>query len=81
VAECKIAAALRNPTSPSEILEQGYQAVVQKRKVMAGSATACILSIDKASGQLHSANLGDSGYLVIRNNDIVHKSDDMQHNL
>lgn len=30
-----------------------------------GSCTACLLTINQASGQLHAANLGDSGFLVL----------------
>ncbi len=29
-----------------------------------GSATVCVVTINLVTGQLHSANLGDSGFLV-----------------
>ncbi|GFH14021.1 protein phosphatase, partial [Haematococcus lacustris] len=29
-----------------------------------GSSTVCLLAVDTTTGQLHSANLGDSGFLV-----------------
>lgn len=30
-----------------------------------GSCTACILTINQDNGQLHAANLGDSGFMVL----------------
>lgn len=30
-----------------------------------GSTTACVLTVDQRTGQLHAANLGDSGFLVL----------------
>ena len=39
-----------------------------------GSATACVLGIDCNTGQLHSVNIGDSGYVIVRNNRVVYRS-------
>mmetsp|Transcript_10331 Transcript_10331/g.17962 ORF Transcript_10331/g.17962 Transcript_10331/m.17962 type:complete len:487 (+) Transcript_10331:106-1566(+) len=36
-----------------------------KEEKLLGSATACILTINPLTGQLHSANLGDSGFYVL----------------
>ena len=44
-----------------------------------GSTTACIVVLDKKSSTLHSANLGDSGFLVIRKQNVVHSSLGQQH--
>lgn len=44
-----------------------------------GSSTACIMVLDKKSQMLHSANLGDSGFLVIRQGSVVHQSSEQQH--
>eukprot|EP00983_Pelagomonas_calceolata_P002101 71233-Pelagomonas_calceolata.AAC.4 len=30
-----------------------------------GSTTACVLTVDQRTGQLHAVNLGDSGFLVL----------------
>lgn len=45
----------------------------------AGSSTACIVVLDRQSHQLHTANLGDSGFLVVRGGEVVHRSDEQQH--
>ncbi|RXM96571.1 Vacuolar protein sorting-associated protein 29 [Acipenser ruthenus] len=44
-----------------------------------GSSTACIVVLDRRSHQLHTANLGDSGFLVVREGEVVHRSDEQQH--
>lgn len=45
----------------------------------AGSSTACIVILDRQSHRLHTANLGDSGFLVVRGGEVVHRSDEQQH--
>lgn len=44
-----------------------------------GSATACVIRVDPESRQLEAANLGDCGFLIIRNGDVVFKSPIQQH--
>jgi len=39
-----------------------------------GSATACVLGIDCHTGQLDSVNIGDSGYVIVRNGRVVYRS-------
>lgn len=45
----------------------------------AGSSTACIVVLDRRSHRLHTCNLGDSGFLVVREGEVVHRSDEQQH--
>ena len=47
--------------------------------VDAGSSTACLAVVDRASGQLTVANLGDSGFAVVRGGQSVLESSDQQH--
>ena len=47
--------------------------------VLSGSCTACLVVLDKEEKTLYSANLGDSGFLVIRDGRVVHKSREQQH--
>lgn len=72
-----------NPVSvkaPMQILEKAYKTMVEsKDDKLIGSATACILLFDYASHNLFSANLGDSGFVVIRDNKIIHRSVEQQH--
>lgn len=45
----------------------------------AGSSTACIVVLDRRSHRLHTCNLGDSGFLVVRGGEVVHRSNEQQH--
>lgn len=49
---------------PSEVLHAAWATVLQKEIV--GSATACVIALDPQSCELHAINLGDSGFLIIR---------------
>ncbi len=44
-----------------------------------GSATACVLRLDPSTGELDAANLGDSGFLIIREGEVVFQSPALQH--
>ena len=44
-----------------------------------GSCTACLAQIDGETGELSALNLGDSGFLVLRNNSIIVRSSPQQH--
>eukprot|EP00798_Chlamydomonas_sp_ICE-L_P020119 gene20119-26849_t len=44
-----------------------------------GSATACVLQLDPESSSIVAANLGDSGFILVRNKSIVMKSKPLQH--
>jgi len=39
-----------------------------------GSSTLCFLSLDKKEHILSSLNIGDSGFIIYRNNEIYHRS-------
>lgn len=45
------------------VLEKAMHQVATEKVL--GSTTLCVLTINPATGQLHSANLGDSGFLVL----------------
>ncbi|KAL7685617.1 putative CBS domain, PPM-type phosphatase domain, PPM-type phosphatase domain superfamily [Plasmopara halstedii] len=49
---------------PSEVLHAAWSTVLQREIV--GSSTACVLALDPELGELHGINLGDSGFLIIR---------------
>jgi len=61
---------------PLYLLEAAYQ--VTKNRGIIGSSTACVISIE--GNTLKSANLGDSGFMIIRDRSwIVHREEDQQH--
>lgn len=46
---------------------------------MAGSSTACILILNRETSTVYTANIGDSGFMVVRRGEIVHRSEEQQH--
>lgn len=69
-----------NKKTPIEILSSSYQALLEnKNQSVIGSSTACIIVFNRESNCLHSANLGDSGFVVIRGSKIVHRSQEQTH--
>ena len=66
--------------SPLNILTSSYASLVESKNAdLVGSSTACVCVFNRESRHLHSANLGDSGFVVIRNNKIVHRSRETLH--
>ncbi|KAF9904831.1 hypothetical protein BX616_001158, partial [Lobosporangium transversale] len=61
------------------ILDGAYSELVQSGTVEAGSSTACILSLCKLTGTLKASNLGDSAFLLIRDNRCIYESPSQQH--
>ncbi|ETV67665.1 hypothetical protein, variant 1 [Aphanomyces astaci] len=50
--------------NPSEVLHAAWQNVSQQ--AIMGSATACVVALDPVQAELYAVNLGDSGFLIIR---------------
>ncbi|CAF0926070.1 unnamed protein product [Didymodactylos carnosus] len=65
----------QNPVYPSQLPKLIMSAMreVETSKVR-GSSTLCMLALDKRQHQLTSLNIGDSGYVIIRNGFIYRKS-------
>jgi len=45
----------------------------------AGSCTACVVALHREESAIYTANLGDSGFRVVRAGKIVHRSQEQQH--
>lgn len=63
---------------PVQLLSRAYNQLYTIQDLI-GSATACIAIFDRKCKRLYTANLGDSGFLVIRNGKVVHKSNPQVH--
>lgn len=55
-----------------DLLCKSHQIV--QDKCVYGSSTVCLLSINKKTNTLNTLNLGDSGYMLIRDNQVFYKS-------
>lgn len=65
--------------TPMAAMEMAYGGVLRERDVTAGSSTACILTLNSSSGLLRAANLGDSGFTVIRSSSLLYKQPPQTH--
>jgi len=61
-----------------DLLQWGYDAVVDDDAVVGGGSTACI-AVGGSNGALQVANLGDSGFVQLRPNRIYYTSDPQTH--
>jgi protein phosphatase PTC7 len=68
------------PNHAYNTLQYAYKNVTDYNisKIRAGSTTACVVYLTD-NAVLHSANLGDSGFMVLRGEEIVFRSKEMQH--
>ncbi|XP_006458135.1 hypothetical protein AGABI2DRAFT_115147 [Agaricus bisporus var. bisporus H97] len=65
--------------TPYECLGLSYDGVLREKVVQAGSSTACIITLNAANGLLRSANLGDSGFSIIRSSSVFHRQRTQTH--
>jgi hypothetical protein len=62
-----------------QILDVAFHELRRSGKVAAGSSTACILNLSKTTGEMTTCNLGDSAFLLVRDQQIVYESPSQQH--
>ncbi len=69
-----------NTKTPLTILSGAYDSLVEsKDPKLVGSSTACLLVFNRDTRRVYAANLGDSGFVVVRNNQVIHRSDEQYH--
>lgn len=47
--------------------------------MFAGSSTACIVVLNRETSMVYTANIGDSGFVIVRHGEVVHRSEEQQH--
>uniref|UniRef100_A0A1I7TM84 Protein phosphatase n=1 Tax=Caenorhabditis tropicalis TaxID=1561998 RepID=A0A1I7TM84_9PELO len=65
-----------DPKKPESLLDFAFRASAESPRPV-GSSTACVLVVHQE--KLYSANLGDSGFMVVRNGKIISKSREQVH--
>ncbi|KAL9642669.1 hypothetical protein ABK040_009748 [Willaertia magna] len=66
--------------SPINILTRVYDSIKASGSVRAGSTTFSLVMLsDPRTGAMESLNVGDSGFMIVRNNRIIYKSETQQH--
>eukprot|EP01118_Nematostelium_gracile_P019488 TRINITY_DN9046_c0_g1_i1.p1 TRINITY_DN9046_c0_g1~~TRINITY_DN9046_c0_g1_i1.p1 ORF type:complete len:299 (+),score=66.48 TRINITY_DN9046_c0_g1_i1:35-898(+) len=71
----KVAYEKQNCRNPVEMMDFGHEQV----KNITGSSTALVIVISDNNRKLTAANLGDSGFMVIRDHQVYFRSEEMQH--
>ncbi|SPP82916.1 protein phosphatase PTC7 homolog fig [Drosophila guanche] len=64
---------------PRNLLIQCYGEMKRNRKPILGSSTACVVALNRSESALYTANLGDSGFMVIRNGSVLNRSEEQTH--
>lgn len=65
--------------TPQECIELSHGGVLRERIVEAGSSTMCVLNLNARTGILRAANLGDSGFAVLRSSNVVYTQPPQTH--
>ncbi|XP_050311420.1 protein phosphatase PTC7 homolog [Anthonomus grandis grandis] len=68
-----------NPVNPSELLANGYYELLHNKKAILGSSTACVVLLNRENSTLYTANIGDSGFMVVRRGRVIRRSEEQQH--
>lgn len=69
----------QQPVSPLYLLDTAFDELVSKGEEYAGGSTACVGVASARSGVLRTANLGDSGFFVLRKGRIYARSEPQTH--
>ncbi|CAG9865077.1 unnamed protein product [Phyllotreta striolata] len=70
---------LFTPTNPSELLAKSYCELLHHKKAILGSSTACVVILNRDNNTLYTANIGDSGFMVVRRGKVIRRSEEQQH--
>ncbi|XP_017099989.2 protein phosphatase PTC7 homolog fig [Drosophila bipectinata] len=65
--------------NPRALLVSSYQDLKDREDPVVGSSTACVVAMHRKDLTLYTANLGDSGFLVLRNGRVLHRSQEQTH--
>ncbi|KAG1673491.1 Protein phosphatase PTC7 [Nymphon striatum] len=68
-----------NPKEPERIIARSFYDLIECKEEINGSSTACIMVLDKSDQTVHTANIGDSGFLVVRSGEVLHRSEEQIH--
>lgn len=64
---------------PASLLARSYYELLENKQPVLGSSTACVVVLNKATSTIYTANIGDSGFLIVRHGMVVHRSEEQQH--
>ncbi|XP_076344822.1 protein phosphatase PTC7 homolog isoform X1 [Tachypleus tridentatus] len=68
-----------NPQCPAGIIATSYYELLESKQQILGSSTACVIILNRTDHTVYTANIGDSGFLVVRQGRIIHRSEEQTH--
>ncbi|KAH8361251.1 hypothetical protein KR200_009575, partial [Drosophila serrata] len=68
-----------NPRRLDLLLKRAYLDLLEQKCPILGSATVCLLTLDREDSIIYTLNIGDSGFICIRSGRILCKSREQQH--
>ncbi|XP_023168590.2 protein phosphatase PTC7 homolog fig [Drosophila hydei] len=66
-------------SNPRQLLIDSFDQMKKIPGSVCGSSTACVVTLHRPDCTLHSANLGDSGFMVLRHGKVLHRSEEQLH--
>ncbi|XP_076167937.1 protein phosphatase PTC7 homolog isoform X2 [Ptiloglossa arizonensis] len=66
-------------SEPAGLLARSYYELLENKQPILGSSTACVIVLNKDTSSIYTANIGDSGFVVVRKGEVVHRSSEQQH--
>jgi protein phosphatase PTC7 len=66
-------------SQPGRLIAQSYREMQEAKRRVVGSSTACVVMLSHSDLKLYTANIGDSGFVVVRNGRVVLRSQEQQH--
>lgn len=79
VVRCSPCVSIINHTSAFHMSAFNLLQIGHKKTRLPGSATACVLVLSARDNWVSAANLGDSGFLVVRNGTVLFQTPTLQH--
>ncbi|KAH0560194.1 protein phosphatase PTC7 homolog [Cotesia glomerata] len=67
------------PHEPAGLLAKSYYELLENKQSILGSSTACVIVLNKETSSIYAANIGDSGFVIVRKGKVVHRSSEQQH--
>ncbi|XP_065335245.1 protein phosphatase PTC7 homolog [Cloeon dipterum] len=66
-------------SDPAMLLARSFRELLENKQPILGSSTACLVMLNRETSTVHTANIGDSGFLVVRGGQVVHRSEEQTH--
>ena len=64
---------------PTKLLSDAYIKMKRSKIPVVGSSTACVTMLNHQNGKIVTANMGDSGLIVVRDGKLIHCTEDQVH--